>query len=131
MLIRACIAKIHRATVTEADLNYVGSITIDAALLELSGIRPYQYVNITNVSNGVFWQTYVMPGPRGGGDICLNGPPARHFQRGDKVIILAEGYFERAELEGFEPVIVLVEDDRNLVTRVLPHGSATRGPADA
>jgi len=121
MLIRACIAKIHRATVTEADLDYVGSITIDEALLEQSGIRPYQYVNITNVSNGVFWQTYVMPGRRGRGDICLNGPPARHFQRGDKVIILAEGYFEPAELEGFEPVIVIVEDDRNLETRVLAH----------
>ena len=96
MLIRACIAKIHRATVTEADLDYVGSITIDEALLEQSGIRPYQYVNITNVSNGVFWQTYVMPGRRGQGDICLNGPPARHFQKGDKVIILAEGYLRAA-----------------------------------
>jgi len=123
MLIRACIAKIHRATVTEADLNYVGSITIDEALLEQSGIRPYQYVNITSVSNGVFWQTYVMAGPRGQGDICLNGPPARHFQKGDKVIILAEGYFEPGELEGFEPVVVLVEDDRNLVTRILKHGA--------
>jgi aspartate 1-decarboxylase len=119
MLIRACIAKIHRATVTEADLDYVGSITIDVALLEQSGIRPYQYVNITNVSNGVFWQTYVMPGPRGRGDICLNGPPARHFQKGDKVIILAEGYFEPQELDGFEPVVVIVEDDRNLSARIL------------
>jgi aspartate 1-decarboxylase len=123
MLIRACIAKIHRATVTEADLDYVGSITIDEALLEQSGIRPYQYVNITNVSNGVFWQTYVMAGERGRGDICLNGPPARHFQRGDKVIILAEGYFEPAELDGFEPIVVIVEDDRNLSTRLLKHGA--------
>lgn len=126
MLIRACIAKIHRATVTEADLDYVGSITIDAALLEQSGIRPYQYVNITNVSNGVFWQTYVMAGRRGQGDICLNGPPARHFQKGDKVIILAEGYFEPQELDGFEPVVVIVEDDRNLVTRILKHGDVDK-----
>lgn len=123
MLIRICIAKIHRATVTEADLNYVGSITIDAALLEQSGIRPYQYVNITNVSNGVFWQTYVLPGKRGRGDICLNGPPARHFQKGDKVIILAEGYVEPGELDGFEPRVVIVEDDRNLKTRLLDHGA--------
>jgi aspartate 1-decarboxylase len=128
MLIRACIAKIHRATVTEADLNYVGSITIDAALLEQSGIRPYQYVNITNVSNGVFWQTYVMAGKRGRGDICLNGPPARHFQKGDKIIVLAEGYFEPAELDGFEPVVVIVEDDRNLETRVLKHASIGTPP---
>jgi aspartate 1-decarboxylase len=121
MFIRACIAKIHRATVTEADLNYVGSITIDENLLDQSGIRPFQYVNITNVSNGVFWQTYVMAGPRGGGDICLNGPPARHFQRGDKIIILAEGYFEPREMDHIDPVIVIVEDDRNLQTRVIRH----------
>jgi aspartate 1-decarboxylase len=126
LFIRACIAKIHRATVTEADLNYVGSITIDEALLELSGIRPFQYVNITNVSNGVFWQTYVMAGPRGRGDICLNGPPARHFQKGDKIIILAEGYFEPQEMHDIDPVIVIVEDDANLQTRVIRHREASR-----
>jgi aspartate 1-decarboxylase len=119
MLIRACIAKIHRATVTEADLNYVGSITIDQALLEQSGIRPFQYVNITNVSNGVLWQTYVMAGPRGGGDICLNGPPARHFQKGDKIIVLAEGWFKPEEMKDIDPVIVIVEDDANRKTRIL------------
>jgi aspartate 1-decarboxylase len=119
MLIRACIAKIHRATVTEADLNYVGSITIDAALLEQSGIHPFQYVNITNVANGVFWQTYVMAGPRGGGDICLNGPPARHFQKGDKIIVLAEGWFQPEEMADIDPVIVIVEDDANLKTSIL------------
>ncbi len=119
MLIRACIAKIHRATVTEADLNYVGSITIDEALLEQSGIRPFQYVNITNVANGVFWQTYVMAGPRGRGDICLNGPPARHFQKGDKIIVLAEGWFQPEEMAGIDPVIVIVEDDRNQKTSII------------
>jgi aspartate 1-decarboxylase len=121
MLIRACIAKIHRATVTEADLNYVGSITIDEALLELSGIQPFQYVNITNVSNGVFWQTYVMAGKRGQGDICLNGPPARHFQKGDKIIILAEAYVAPAEMKDLDPVIVIVEDDENRKARVIRH----------
>ena len=119
MLIRACIAKIHRATVTEADLDYVGSITIDEALLEQSGIRPFQYVNVTNVANGVFWQTYVMAGPRGRGDICLNGPPARHFQRGDKIIVLAEGWFQPEEMAGLDPVIVIVEDDRNQKTSII------------
>lgn len=119
MLIRACIAKIHRATVTEADLNYVGSITIDEALLEQSGIHPFQYVNITNVANGVFWQTYVMAGPRGRGDICLNGPPARHFQKGDKIIVLAEGWFEPAEMRDIDPVIVIVEDDANRKTSII------------
>ncbi len=119
MLIRACIAKIHRATVTEADLDYVGSITIDEALLEQSGIRPFQYVNITNVANGVFWQTYVMAGPRGRGDICLNGPPARHFQKGDRIIVLAEGWFQPEEMADIDPVIVIVEDDRNQKTSII------------
>ena len=120
MLIRACMAKIHRATVTQADLNYVGSITIDEAILEASGMQPFQYVNITNVSNGIFWQTYVMAGPRGRGDICLNGPPARHFQPGDKIIVLAEAWLEPKELPTLEPVVVFV-DEKNQVTEVKKH----------
>ena len=113
MLLRGCMAKIHHATVTEADLTYVGSITIDSNLLELSGMKPYQYVNITNLSNGVFWQTYIMPGERDSGKICLNGPPARHFQKGDKIIIIAEVLLEPNEFEELNPVIVVVEDDSN------------------
>ena len=113
-------AKIHRATVTQADLNYVGSITIDEELLEKSGIRPFQYVNITNVSNGVFWQTYVMAGKRGQGDICLNGPPARHFQPGDKIIVLAEAWIEPSELKDLNPVVVFV-DEKNQVTNIVKH----------
>jgi aspartate 1-decarboxylase len=113
-------AKIHRATVTEADLNYVGSVTIDEDLLEASGMKPFQYVNITNVSNGVFWQTYVMPGKRGNGDVCLNGPPARHFQKGDKVIILAEAWLEPSEMKDLNPVVVFV-DDKNKITEVKKH----------
>ena len=121
MLIRACLAKIHRATVTEADLNYVGSITIDQELLDQSGIKPFQYVNITNLSNGVFWQTYVMAGKRGQGDICLNGPPARHFQRGDKIVILAEGLVDKVEFDEIDPVVVVVEDDENKQTTIIRH----------
>jgi aspartate 1-decarboxylase len=120
MLIRACMAKIHRATVTQADLNYVGSITIDEELLEKSGIQPFQYVNITNVSNGIFWQTYVMAGKRGQGDVCLNGPPARHFQPGDKIIVLAEAWLEPSELNDLNPVVVFV-DDHNKITKVVKH----------
>ena len=127
MLLRVCIAKIHRATVTEADLNYVGSITIDPELLDLSGIRPFQYVNITNLSNGVFWQTYVMAGERGQGQICLNGPPARHFQKGDKIIILAEAMVEPEELDRIDPVVVLVEDDANRRTTVIRHSTVSAG----
>ena len=120
MLIRACMAKIHRATVTQADLNYVGSITIDEALLEASGMQPFQYVNITNVSNGVFWQTYIMAGPRGQGGICLNGPPAHHFHPGDKIIVLAESWIEPKELQNLDPVVVFV-DEKNQVTEVKKH----------
>jgi len=122
MLIRVCMAKIHRATVTEADLNYVGSITIDEELLDKSGIQPFQMVNITNVSNGVFWQTYVMAGKRGGGDICLNGPPARHFQPGDKIIVIAEAYIDQSELKNLNPVVVFV-DEKNKVTEVKKHSA--------
>lgn len=121
MLIRVCISKIHRVTVTQAELNYVGSITIDQNILEASGIKPFQYVNITNVSNGVFWQTYVVPGKSGSGDICLNGPPARHFQPGDKVIVLAEALVEPNELSGLDPVVVFV-DEKNKVTEIKHHG---------
>src|ERR1700691_5963274 len=120
MLIRACMAKIHRATVTEADLNYVGSITIDETLIEACGMRPFQYVNITNLRNGVFWQTYIIAGPPGNGDICLNGPPAHHFQPGDKVIILAETWIERSDLRTLDPVVVFV-DDENRITEVKKH----------
>jgi len=124
MLIRACIAKIHRATVTEADLDYVGSITVDQTLLDLSGIAPYQFVHVTNVSNGVFWQTYVIPGKVG--QICLNGPPARHFHRGDKVVIMAEGFFEPGMLKGFKPAIVIVKNDANTDVELLPYSGGSR-----
>jgi aspartate 1-decarboxylase len=120
LLIRVCIAKIHHAIVTQTELNYVGSITIDQNLLDASGIRPFQYVNITNLSNGDFWQTYVIPGAAGNGDICLNGPPARHFQRGDKIIVMAEGWLEPRELDGLVPTIVFV-DEKNRVARVERH----------
>jgi aspartate 1-decarboxylase len=120
MLIRVCTAKIHRATVTEADLNYVGSITIDEKLLEASGIQPFQMVNITNVSNGVLWQTYVIAGKAGSGAVCLNGPPARHFQPGDKVIIIADGYIESSELQNLNPTVVFV-DEKNNITEVKKH----------
>jgi aspartate 1-decarboxylase len=126
MLIRVCFAKIHRATVTQADLNYVGSITIDEALLEASGMSPFQYVNITNLSNGVFWQTYIMAGEKGRGDVCLNGPPARHFQPGDKIIVLAEAWIRPEELKDLNPVVVFVDDKNKLTNvekhRAIPHG---------
>lgn len=115
-------AKIHRATVTQADLDYVGSITIDEELLEASGMVPFQYVNITNVSNAVFWRTYIMAGKRGNGDVCLNGPPARLFAKGDKIIILAEVDLEPSEMKDLNPIVVFV-DEKNKITEVKKHSA--------
>jgi aspartate 1-decarboxylase len=130
MLIRVCMAKIHRATVTEADLNYVGSITIDEEVLEASGVKPYQMVNVNNLANGVSWQTYAIAGARGSGVICLNGPPARHFQVGDKVIIICEAFIEPSEYKDLMPVVVFV-DDRNKITHVEKHSLVPSGVASA
>lgn len=113
-------AKIHRATVTQADLNYVGSITIDEDLLDAAGIKPFQYVIITSLANGTFWQTYAIAGPRGEGGICLNGSPAHHFKPGDMVIILAEAWIEPSEYKDLNPVIVFV-DAKNKITEVKKH----------
>jgi aspartate 1-decarboxylase len=120
MQIRVCASKIHRAKVTGADLNYVGSITIDQALMEAANIKPYQMVIINNLSNAVSWQTYAISGEKGKGDVILNGPPARIFQKGDIVIILAEAYLEPAELKDFVPVVVFV-DESNKPTKIERH----------
>jgi aspartate 1-decarboxylase len=117
MLLNVCIAKIHRATVSDADLNYVGSITIDQALLEAAGLHPGQMVQITNVSNAVLWRTYIVLGERGKGEIILNGPPARLFQKGDKVIILGEAWVEAKHVKKMSPTVVFV-DDKNVITKV-------------
>jgi len=122
MLIRVCTGKIHRATVTEADLDYVGSITIDEALLEASGIRQHQMVMVHNLANGAAWQTYAIRGERGSGVVCLNGPPARHFQPGDKVIVLGEAYVEPAEAQRLKLTVVFVEDDANKAYKVEVQG---------
>lgn len=119
-------AKIHRATVTEADLNYVGSITIDEDLLDAAGIKPFQYLIITNITNGAFWQTYAMAGKRGQGDICLNGSPAHHFHPGDLVIILAEAWLQPSELGELNPTVVFV-DEKNKVTEVKKHSLIAPG----
>jgi len=112
-------AKLHRLKVTQADLNYVGSITLDQDLLDVSGIRPYELVTITNTENGAFWQTYVIAGPKGSGTVCLNGSSARWFSPGDVIIVMAYNYYSEDELEdGYRPKIVFV-DDKNAVTRVM------------
>lgn len=117
MLVNVCIAKLHRATVTDADLNYVGSITIDEALLHAAGLIPGQMVTINNVSNAASWRTYIVKGKKGKGEIILNGPPARLFQKSDKVIILGEGWVSAQEAVKMSPTVVFV-DDKNKITKV-------------
>ncbi|TVY07286.1 aspartate 1-decarboxylase [Paenibacillus cremeus] len=115
-----CKGKIHRATVTEADLNYVGSITIDALLMKQANIHPYEMVQITSLRNATRWKTYALPAPEGSGKICLNGPPAHLFQPGDIVIILSLALFSEEELGGLKPKVVFV-DDQNRIVRVVEH----------
>lgn len=111
-------SKIHRATVTDANLNYIGSITIDEELLDATTMRVGQKVEILNINNGERFSTYVILGERGRGDICLNGAAARKVQKDDKIIIVAYASYDEKELETYKPKVVLVDDD-NKITEVL------------
>ena len=117
MLLNMVKGKIHRATVTEADLNYVGSITIDKTLLEAAGILPGERVQIVNNHNGARLETYVIEGDAGSGMVCLNGAAARLTQRGDNVIIIAYCWMEAKEARGFKPNIVFVNEKNEIVEK--------------
>lgn len=108
-------AKIHRATVTDANLNYVGSITIDKALLEASKIKVGQKVEILDINNGERFSTYVIEGEENSGTICLNGAAARKVQKGDKVIIVAYAILNEQEQKTFLPAIVHVDDNNKII----------------
>ena len=110
-------AKIHRAVVTQAELDYVGSITVDQQLLEESGILEYEKVQIVDVNNGERFETYTIAGERGSGIICLNGAAARMFQRNDKIIIMAYAQVTPEEAKEMKPTVLFV-DDNNRVTKV-------------
>jgi aspartate 1-decarboxylase len=105
-------AKIHRATVTDSNLDYQGSVTIDETLLKKSGIIPYEQVDIYNITNGERFTTYAIKGPKDSGVICINGAAAHKAKKGDLVIIVSYAAFQDNELEGFEPKVVFV-DERN------------------
>ncbi len=115
MLLEFLHSKIHRATVTDANLNYVGSITIDETLLKAANIKVGQKVDILDVNNGERFQTYVIKGKADSGCICLNGAAARKVQPGDKVIIVTYAYFTPEEAEEFEPTIVIVDDNNKII----------------
>lgn len=118
MLITMMKSKIHRATVTQADLNYVGSLTMDLDLMEAAGIIPNEMVYLSNLNNAVRIVTYALEGPRGSGIIGINGPPARQFHVGDTVIVLAYGSMTREEAAEFTPNVVFV-DGQNRITGVV------------
>lgn len=109
-------SKIHRATVTDANLNYVGSITIDRELMDAAKLRIGQKVEILNINNGERFSTYVIEGAFGKRDICLNGAAARKVHVGDKIIIVAYASFEESELDAFRPSVVIVDDENNIST---------------
>ena len=113
MLFEFLYSKIHRATVTDANLNYVGSITIDEDLMEKANLKVGQKVDILDINNGERFQTYVIKGKRGNRDICLNGAAARKVQKGDKVIIVSYVYLTKEEQVDFEPAIVMVDEKNN------------------
>ncbi len=117
MTISVLKSKIHRATVTQSELDYIGSITVDAELLEKAGILEYQKVQIVDVNNGSRFETYTISGARGSGIICLNGAAARCVQKGDKIIIMA--YADMTPEEAAEnPPVVLFLDDENKISRI-------------
>jgi len=114
MLMEMLYSKIHRATVTDANLNYVGSITIDEELLEVAKMRVGQKVEILNINNGERFSTYIILGERGKRDICLNGAAARKVHKGDKIIIVAYAAYDEKELENYKPTVVIVDDENNI-----------------
>ncbi len=108
-------SKIHRATVTQAELNYVGSITIDKALMDASGIIEYEKVQVVDIDNGNRLETYVIKGEENSGCICLNGAAAKLVQIGDKVIIMAYAQMQPNEIESHQPKVVFVNDRNEII----------------
>ncbi|MBI5140667.1 MAG: aspartate 1-decarboxylase [Nitrospirae bacterium] len=110
--------KVHRATVTESNLEYEGSLTLDSLLMEKAGMLPYEQVLISNLNNGERFGTYVIPGEYGSGVVCLNGPTARKGVPGDRVIIFCYEYLTDDELKDYQPAIIKV-DGSNHITEVV------------
>jgi aspartate 1-decarboxylase len=121
MLLTMLKGKIHRATVTDANLDYEGSVTIDSGLLEASGMLPYESVEIYNVTNGSRLRTYILPAEKGSGTVCVNGAAAHHARKGDIVILAAYAMMEADEAAKFHPLVVLV-DARNRIVKVSKYG---------
>ncbi len=109
-------SKIHRATVTGSDLNYVGSITVDADLLEAADMLEHELVHVLDIDNGARFETYTIAGARGSGEVTINGAAARLVHSGDKVIVVSYASYDEAELERYEPRVVHVDAANEIVT---------------
>lgn len=117
MLVQLVKSKIHRVTVTEANLNYIGSITIDQDLMDAAGILPGERVQVVDNNNGARLETYTIAGERGSGVICLNGAAARLVQPGDIVIIMAYAWLTYEEAQGFKPKVVFPDSQTNRIVQ--------------
>ena len=115
MLITVMRSKLHRLTITEADLNYIGSISIDPDLMDAAGMVEGEKVQIVNINNGERIETYTIKGERGSGQVCLNGPAARRCQPGDVVIVIAYGQMTLEEAKNFTPTVVFPDTETNKV----------------
>ncbi len=113
MLINVLKSKIHRVTVTDANLNYIGSITVDRDLLDAANIIPNEKVSIVDNNNGERFETYVIPGERGSGMVCLNGAAARKVQPGDIIIIISYAIMDAEEAKNYEPIVVFPDTNTN------------------
>jgi aspartate 1-decarboxylase len=124
-------SKIHRATITDANLHYVGSITVDPDLLEAADILEHEQVAVVDIDNGARFETYTIAGRPGSGDMCLNGAAARLVQPGDRIIVISYADYEPAELEGYAPRIVHVDTSNRQIDEVTAEllAAEARGPA--
>jgi aspartate 1-decarboxylase len=111
-------SKIHRATVTDCDLHYVGSITVDRDLLDAADILEHEQVHVVDVDNGARFETYTIAGERGSGAMCINGAAARLVHRGDTIIVISYGSYDEADLERYEPRVVHVEAQTNRIITI-------------
>ncbi len=112
-------SKIHRASITDADLNYEGSLTIDMDLMEQADILPYEKVQVVNINNGNRFETYTIEGKRGSGEICLNGAAARLGHKGDRIIIITYAVLEKEEIPNHQPVVLLVNERNEVIKRTV------------
>jgi aspartate 1-decarboxylase len=119
MLRSILLSKIHRATITQTDINYVGSITLDAQLMELTGMKEFEKVEIFDISNGNRFETYIITGIYGSGEIGINGAAARLVQRGDKIIIVNYGWMTEEEMNNHSPIVLTVDENNQPLSEIL------------